>query len=134
VDELVRSRVLLAPDVADRPAVELAERRHRLGEERLQPGMLDLVLPPIWRATSSESLMTSTSSAPSSRASRRPSRTARYSATLLVASPMYSPRSARTAPSSPFATAPIAAGPGLPRAPPSTFTTTRTGVSRAGRR
>ena len=51
----------------------------------------------------------------------------RYSATLLVASPMYSARSASTSPvSASSSTAPYAAGPGLPREPPSASMTGRT--------
>src|SRR5205814_1474896 len=45
VDELVGALVVLAPDGADRPSVERAERPHRLLEQRLQPGVLHLVLP-----------------------------------------------------------------------------------------
>src|SRR4051794_40907915 len=66
--------------------------------------------------------MSSTSSAPWAAASSSPRRSARYSATLLVASPIVSPTCSTTAPSSLRTTTPIAAGPGLPRAPPSTFT------------
>ena len=44
---------------------------------------------------------------------------ARYSATLFVATPIRSPCAARTVPSSVSSTYPYAAGPGLPRAPPS---------------
>jgi hypothetical protein len=44
--------------------------------------------------------------------------------TLLVATPIRSPSSSSTAPSESETTTPIAAGPGLPRAPPSTWTTT----------
>ena len=53
-----------------------------------------------------------------------PSSSARYSATLLVASPIVSLRSASTSPEGSVATAAIAAGPGFPREPPSTLTTT----------
>src|SRR6476646_1012914 len=49
--------------------------------------------------------------------------TARYSATLLVAMPIRSATSSITVPSGSDTTTPIAAGPGLPRAPPSTLTT-----------
>src|SRR4051794_6270622 len=88
-----------------------------------RPGFFTLYSPPIWRATSSESFTTSISRAPSSRASSSASSTARYSATLLVASPMYAVRSPNALPSGSVATAATAAGPGFPRAPPSTWTT-----------
>src|SRR5207247_53001 len=48
---------------------------------------------------------------------------ARYSATLFVNSPMYSPISASTLPCASLITTPIAEGPGLPRDPPSTIST-----------
>src|SRR5665648_726627 len=44
VDQLVGSLVLLPAHRAHRPRVELAQRAHRLEEEWLQPGVLDLVL------------------------------------------------------------------------------------------
>src|ERR1700754_4522263 len=73
---------------------------------------------------SSESPIISTSSAPWARASSRPRSIALYSATLLVSRPIVSPSASTTAPSSLRTTTPIAAGPGLPRDPPSTFTVT----------
>src|SRR4051794_23816950 len=79
---------------------------------------------------SSESLTTSTSVAPSARARSRPCSSPRYSATLLVAWPSASDASSRTSPSGVETTAAAAAGPGLPRAPPSTWTTTFTGSVR----
>src|SRR4051794_29958936 len=83
-----------------------------------------LQLPRTCSTISLESPTNSTSSAPSSLARSIPSRSARYSATLLVASPIVSARSASTLPAESVATAAIPAGPGLPREPPSTLTTT----------
>src|SRR5688572_7616999 len=60
-----------------------------------------------------------------------PRSSALYSATLLVATPIASPRSTRTSPDSSPATAAIAAGPGFPRAPPSTLTRTSSGNRRS---
>jgi hypothetical protein len=48
-----------------------------------------------------------------------PRRRARYSATLLVVAPIVSLYSVRTSPDGSVTTAAIAAGPGLPREPPS---------------
>src|SRR3954452_2755607 len=70
--------------------------------------------------------MTSTSVAPSARARSRPSSSPRYSATLLVAPPSVVAASSSTSPSGVLMTAAAAAGPGLPREPPSTWTTTLT--------
>src|SRR5947209_1677536 len=67
--------------------------------------------------------MISTSRAPSAAARSTPRNSARYSATLLVAVPIGSASSSTTPPSGPDMTTPIAAGPGLPRAPPSTCST-----------
>src|SRR3954462_2104573 len=92
-------------------------------------GCLTLSSPLTCLATSSESLTTSTSSAPSARARSRPSSSPRYSATLFVALPSSSCASSRTSPSGVETTAAAAAGPGLPRAPPSTWTTSFTGAS-----
>src|SRR4051794_6034800 len=92
-------------------------------------GCLTLYSPLTCLATSSESLTTSTSVAPSACARARPSRSPRYSATLLVAGPSVSAASSRTSPSGVETTAAAAAGPGLPRAPPSTWTTTFTARS-----
>src|SRR4051812_18913332 len=90
-------------------------------------GCLTLYSPLTCLATSSESLTTSTSVAPSARARSRPSSRPRYSATLLVVSPRTAVASSSTAPSAAaVSTAAAAAGPGLPRAPPSTWTTTLT--------
>src|ERR671916_52022 len=84
-------------------------------------------MPLTWRATSSESLTTSTSVAPRARARSSPSSRPRYSATLFVAVPSVSAASSSTSPAGVDSTAAAAAGPGLPRAPPSTWTTTFTG-------
>src|SRR3954452_20705886 len=75
---------------------------------------------------SSESLTTSTSVAPIARARSSPSSRPRYSATLLVARPSVTAASSSTSPSGELTTAAAAAGPGLPREPPSTWTTTLT--------
>src|SRR5215212_4511403 len=75
---------------------------------------------------SSESLTTSTSVAPIARARSSPSSSPRYSATLLVARPSVTAASSSTSPSGELTTAAAAAGPGLPREPPSTWTTTLT--------
>ena len=93
---------------------------------RAYAACLTLYWPLTCLATSSESLTTSTSVAPSARARCRPSSNPRYSATLLVVSPSTSVASSSTAPSGAETTAAAAAGPGLPRAPPSTCTTTFT--------
>src|SRR4051794_8767196 len=87
---------------------------------------LTLYSPLTCLAMSSESLTTSTSSAPSARARSSPSSRPRYSATLFVATPRYSCASSTTSPSGVETTAAAAAGPGLPRAPPSTWTTSLT--------
>src|SRR5438105_5998559 len=76
-------------------------------------------------AISSESPITSTSRAPSSRAVRKPSSSASYSATLFVAVPSSCACSASTSPSGVVITHAAAAGPGFPRAPPSTCTISR---------
>src|SRR5438128_604986 len=73
---------------------------------------------------SSESPITSTSSAPIARARSSPSSSARYSATLLVAVPSSCACSSSSSPSLALITDAAAAGPGLPRAPPSTCTMT----------
>src|SRR5215218_9988567 len=78
---------------------------------------------------SSESQTTSTSVAPSAAARSRPSSKPRYSATLFVASPIRTAARSSTCPSGAETTAAAAAGPGLPRAPPSTWTTTCTAAS-----
>src|SRR3954452_5630058 len=75
---------------------------------------------------SSESLTTSTSVAPIARARSSPSSRPRYSATLLVARPSVTAASSSTSPAGELTTAAAAAGPGLPREPPSTWTTTLT--------
>src|SRR5271155_2314106 len=75
-------------------------------------------------AISSESPTSSISLAPSSRAQRSPSNSARYSATLLVASPSSCVCSPSSSPPSEATTQAAAAGPGFPRAPPSTCTMT----------
>src|SRR5919197_3885105 len=43
VHELVRALVRFAPDIAHGPAIEPAQRLHRLEEKRLEAGVLDLV-------------------------------------------------------------------------------------------
>ena len=95
------------------PPLEPPQSLHRLIVERSQPRMLDLVGPLTWRATNSESLTTSTSVAPSSRARSRPSSSARYSATLFVASPMGSASSSTTSPSGVGGHDPDRRGPGV---------------------
>src|SRR5262249_22786920 len=85
---------------------------------------LTLYSPVTCLTMSSESPTTSTSAAPSSRARARPSRSARYSATLLVAGPSSCTCSASRSPCGELITLAAAAGPGFPRAPPSTCTTT----------
>src|SRR5205814_10310162 len=95
---------------------------------------LTLYSPVIWRTISSESETTSSSSTPRSTALRRPSIRPRYSATLFVATPIVSPRASRTVPSSASSTYPYAAGPGLPRAPPSVESFAFTRVDRGRRR
>src|SRR5215213_3054226 len=83
-------------------------------------------MPLTWRAMSSESLTTSTSVAPSARARSSPRSRPRYSATLFVVVPRVTAASSTTSPAGVDTTAAAAAGPGLPRAPPSTWTTTFT--------
>src|SRR4051794_29166623 len=77
-------------------------------------------------------MTTSTSVAPSARARSRPSRSPRYSATLLVVSPRRRLDSSSTPGA--LTTAAAAAGPGLPRAPPSVWTMTRTRLLDRGER
>src|SRR5207253_127632 len=84
-------------------------------------------------AISSESPITSTSRAPSSRAVRKPSSSASYSATLFVVAPSSCACSASTSPSGVVITHAAAAGPGLPRAPPSTCTISRVAAIGASR-
>ncbi len=88
-------------------------------------GCLIFQRPDICSTTSLESIRTWTrASGSSSRAARRPASRPRYSATLLVATPMYSAASARVSPvAASLTTAPYPAGPGLPRDPPSASTT-----------
>src|SRR5215217_1406030 len=97
-------------------------------------GCLTLYSPVTCLAISSESLTTSTSVAPSAFARSSPSSRPRYSATLLVAVPIRTPASSSTSPAGEGITAAAAAGPGLPRAPPSTWTTTFTGGNLGVRR
>ena len=89
-------------------------------------GCLIFQLPAICSTTSLESIRTSISaSGACSAASSRPAISPRYSATLLVAVPIVSPISAITSPvSASLSRAPYAAGPGLPREPPSASTMT----------
>jgi hypothetical protein len=95
------------------------------------PGCLIFHRPDICSTTSLESIRTSISaSGANSWASFRPAISPEYSATLLVASPSVLPSSASTSPvSASFRSAPYAAGPGLPRDPPSASTITRRGAS-----
>src|SRR4051794_19531249 len=88
-------------------------------------GCLIFQRPLICSTTSLESIRTSTSAeGSSSSAASRPAISPRYSATLLVAVPIDSERSATTTPSE-RTSAPYPAGPGLPREPPSASTTRR---------
>ena len=84
-------------------------------------GCLIFQRPDICSTTSLESIRTSISACGANcSASRRPPISPLYSATLLVATPIVDPSSAITSPvSASFSTAPYAAGPGLPREPPS---------------
>src|SRR2546426_831979 len=86
-------------------------------------GLLTLYLPCNWLTSRSLSDRTSTEPAPIVLASSSARSSARYSATLLVNSPMYSPISLRTLPFASLITMPIAEGPGLPRDAPSTIRT-----------
>ena len=90
-------------------------------------GCLIFQRPDICSTTSFESIRTSISaSGASSAAIRSPAISPEYSATLLVATPIVVPSSAMTAPvSASLRTAPYAAGPGLPRDPPSASMRTR---------
>src|SRR4051812_43966261 len=90
-------------------------------------GCLIFQLPLICSTTSLESIRTWISASGATvRAMVRPAIRPRYSATLLLAIPMAVPSSARTRPvSASLTSAPYAAGPGLPREPPSASTTTR---------
>src|SRR5579862_4993393 len=90
--------------------------------------------PVICFTNSSESETTSTSASASSTAFSRPAMSARYSATLFVATPIRSPCAASTVPSSASSTNPYAAGPGLPRAPPSVKSRVVTRADRRRRR
>src|ERR1035437_3008662 len=93
-------------------------------------------MPPTCLAISSESPTTSTSLAPRAAARARPSSSARYSATLLLARPISSECSPRISQSGEEITQAAAAGPGLPRAQPATWTITfiAAGLCRLGRR
>ena len=120
-------RVLRArnPGVAS-PGSNAGRDLARPARSGIMAGCLTFQRPDICSTTSLESIRTSTSDAPSSAAASRPAIRPRYSATLLVAMPRLSLRSASTAPrrrrtprrrSRP--------GPGLPREPPSASTMTR---------
>ena len=102
VDEAVGLGVLLAADVADRPAARsrAGPASPRAWSSRML-GVLDLVLALRPGVTISSESPTSSSSvgAAAPRARSIPSSSARYSATLLVASPIRSPPSSSTAPS-----------------------------------
>src|ERR1700688_1628547 len=66
---------------------------------------------------------------PSSRAAVKPIKSAVHSATLLVPTPIYSPISRNGVPSSARMIAPLAAGPGFPREPPSANNVACLGIS-----
>ena len=89
------SRVLRARHRAHLPALEAvaAPRGACARAAASMSGCLTLYSPLTCFATSSESLTTSTSVAPSARARSSPSSRPRYSATLFVASPIRSPAS-----------------------------------------
>src|SRR4051812_18775516 len=90
-------------------------------------GCLILQVPLICSTTSLESIRTSTSASGATVCAMvSPAIRPRYSATLLLAIPIVVPSSARTRPVwASLTSAPYAAGPGLPREPPSASTTTR---------
>src|SRR4051812_11965873 len=92
-------------------------------------GCLIFQRPDICSTTSLESIRTSMSaSGARSAARRRPAISPRYSATLLLATPIVVPSSASTTPVwASLSTAPYAAGPGFPRDPPSASTRTELG-------
>ena len=133
------SRVLRARHRAHRPAVEAAQRLHRRGVQRLHVGVLDLVLAVDLLGDELgvvDDLDLGRRRAPARAA--RPSSSPRYSATLFVATPSSSrglvERPRRRASRARRRRPP---GPGLPRAPPSTWTTSftrRLVVGGAGRR
>ena len=93
-------------------------------------GCLIFHRPDICSTTSLESIRTSMSaSGANSSASLSPAIRPEYSATLLVATPIVVPSSAITSPvAASFSNAPYAAGPGLPREPPSASTMTEVGT------
>ncbi len=92
-------------------------------------GCLIFQRPDICSTTSLESIRTSIAApGANSSASLSPAIRPEYSATLLLATPMVVPSSAMTSPvTASFSTAPYAAGPGLPREPPSASMTTEVG-------
>src|SRR5687768_12898254 len=75
--------------------------------------------PLTWKTTSLESMYTSRSVTPLSRANSRPAISALYSATLFVVTPIASAISPMTSPESSLRITPMPAGPGFPRAPAS---------------
>src|SRR5437016_8051530 len=83
------------------------------------PAFFTRYSPVICRMTSSESMRTITAGAWWRAAASRPAIRPRYSATLLVAGPITSPRASTVRPRASTRTYPYAAGPGLPREPPS---------------
>ena len=96
----------------------LVRLEERLGfrVQRAKVGCLIRHTPSGWRITSIESARTCTTRAPNGRAACRPAITARYSATLLVATPIRSLTAASRVGGSvvgSVTTAPIAAGPGF---------------------
>ena len=92
-------------------------------------GCLIFQRPDICSTTSLESIRASIcASGANSSASLSPAIRPEYSATLLVATPIAVPSSAMTSPvAASFSTAPYAAGPGLPREPPSASMMTEVG-------
>ena len=127
VDERVGVGVL-APGAraADRDLVRSREQRARLGVERPQVLVLDLPLAAqLLDRRASSRPRTWTTRAQHVRAASSPAISARYSATLFVVTPMQlahrrdEHRADRSTASN--TTAPIAAGPGLPREPPSQY-------------
>src|SRR5581483_1149165 len=92
-----------------------------------RPGCFTLYCPESCRTTSSLSRRTAISSTPCASAALSPSMSAVHSATLFVVTPRNRPISWSTFPASSYSTAPDAAGPGLPREPPSAKSVALTG-------
>ena len=120
VDEPVGELVVLAAHGGVGDAADLPGEPGRLAvQSPRSASFFTRYSPRICLTSSSESETTSSSSTPSSTARRSPSTSARYSATLFVATPIASPRARARCRPPPRARTPYAAGPGLPRAPPS---------------